>query len=59
MKINGRKIGSGYPPYMIAEMSANHNRKIEKAFQIIEEAKRAGASLKVMDINGVAPRRTS
>jgi pseudaminic acid synthase len=43
MKINGRKIGSGYPPYMIAEMSANHNRKIEKAFQIIEEAKRAGA----------------
>lgn len=29
--------------YIIAEMSANHNGKIEHAFQIIEEAKRAGA----------------
>lgn len=32
------------PPYVVAEMSANHNGKIENAFRIIEEAKRAGAN---------------
>lgn len=41
--IAGRKIGSPYPPYVIAEMSANHNGSIEKAFQIIEAAHMAGA----------------
>lgn len=43
VKINERKIGNNYPPYIIAEMSANHNGKIENAFKIIEEAKKAGA----------------
>ena len=41
--IAGRRIGSGQPPYVVAEMSANHDGSIEKAFRIIEEAKRAGA----------------
>ena len=41
--IDGRKIGSDYPPYIIAELSANHNGDINRAFQIIEEAKKAGA----------------
>lgn len=41
--IAGRKIGSSYSPYVIAEMSANHNNNIERAFKIIEEAKNAGA----------------
>lgn len=41
--ILGRKIGPAYSPYVIAEMSANHNGKIEAAFRIIEEAKKAGA----------------
>lgn len=31
------------PPYVIAEMSANHNGNIETAFKIIEAAKQAGA----------------
>lgn len=41
--INGRKIGQDTPPYIIAEMSANHNGNIETAYKIIEEAKKAGA----------------
>jgi len=43
MKINNREIGIDFPPYIIAEMSANHNGSIEKAKQIINEAKKAGA----------------
>jgi len=41
--IAGRPIGNDYEPYIIAEMSANHNGNIETAFRIIEEAKKAGA----------------
>lgn len=41
--IAGRAIGVDYEPYIIAEMSANHNGKIENAYQIIDMAKRAGA----------------
>jgi len=41
--INGRNIGLSFPPYVIAEMSANHNGKIENAFKIIEMAKQSGA----------------
>ena len=43
INIDGRLIGAGQPPYVIAEMSANHNGKIETAFRLLEEAKRAGA----------------
>ncbi|MEI7200954.1 pseudaminic acid synthase [Pectobacterium parvum] len=41
--INKRKIGENESPFIIAEMSANHNGKIETALKIIEEAKKAGA----------------
>lgn len=44
ISIDGVKIGEDYPPYIIAEMSANHNGKIEAAFKIIENAKKAGAN---------------
>ncbi len=43
ISIAGRKIGRNYPPYIIAELSANHNGKLETAMRIIEEAKKAGA----------------
>ncbi|MFH4557753.1 pseudaminic acid synthase [Vibrio diabolicus] len=43
ISINGRKIGPNHPPYIIAELSANHNGDINRAFQIMEEAKKAGA----------------
>ncbi len=41
--IKGRVIGADFAPYVIAEMSANHNGNIETAFKIIEAAKLAGA----------------
>lgn len=41
--IDNRRIGSKHTPYIIAEMSANHNGSIETAFKIIEMAKRCGA----------------
>lgn len=42
-KINGRSIGKGCAPYLIAEMSGNHNNDIGRAFAIIKAAKAAGA----------------
>lgn len=41
--IDGREISQSTSPYIIAEMSANHNGNIDTAFSIIEEAKKAGA----------------
>lgn len=43
ININGRAIGDGVAPYVIAEMSANHNGNMNAALRIIEEAKKAGA----------------
>lgn len=43
LEIAGRKIGKDYPPYIIAEISANHNGNIDKALKLIEIAKNSGA----------------
>ena len=42
-KINDRVIGPDQPPYIIAELSANHNGSLERALKTIDEAKRCGA----------------
>lgn len=42
--INGRQIGPEHPPYIIAELSANHNGSLERALQTIDAAKHCGAS---------------
>ncbi|WP_173912020.1 pseudaminic acid synthase [Acinetobacter sp. Marseille-Q1618] len=43
IQINGRDIGVDFPPYIIAELSANHNGSLETALKIIEQAKLCGA----------------
>lgn len=43
MQISGRPIGPGYRPYIVAELSANHLGGIERAFEIMQAAKDAGA----------------
>jgi N-acetylneuraminate synthase len=44
IKINGQVIGHGHTPYVIAEMSANHNGDLQKAMRLIETAKSCGAN---------------
>ena len=43
VELNGRRIGPGYPTYIVSEMSANHNQDFDQAVKIIEAAKEAGA----------------
>jgi pseudaminic acid synthase len=43
ISIAGRRIGPGEPPYIIAEMSANHNGSLDRALAIVEMAKASGA----------------
>lgn len=43
IKIGGRLVGSAYAPFIIAEMSGNHNQSLETAIQIVEAAAQAGA----------------
>jgi len=42
-KIGHHTIGADAPPFIIAEMSGNHNQSLEVALQIVEAAARAGA----------------
>jgi len=44
IEIDKIKIGIDHKPYIIAELSANHNGKIDNAYKIIEHAKKCGAS---------------
>lgn len=41
--LNKRTIGDGHRPFIIAEMSGNHNQSLERALTIVEEAAKAGA----------------
>src|SRR5690349_8994548 len=43
ISIAGRRIGSGSRPYIIAELSGNHNGTIERAFTLMERARACGA----------------
>jgi N-acetylneuraminate synthase len=43
IKIGDRLVGRGYAPFVIAEMSGNHNQSLERALEIVEAAARSGA----------------
>lgn len=36
------RIGPDYPPFIVAELSGNHNRSLERALRLVEAAKTAG-----------------
>ncbi|MFM6204629.1 pseudaminic acid synthase, partial [Planktothrix sp.] len=41
--IQGKQIGGDRPPFIIAEMSGNHNQSLERALEIVEAAAKTGA----------------
>ena len=43
MKILDREVGPGHRPYLIAEMSGNHNQSLERALEIVDAAAAHGA----------------
>ena len=43
ISIDGRQVGAKHPPYIIAELSANHNGSLERAKRTIDAAYRNGA----------------
>ena len=43
INIAGRLIGSDHSPFVIAEMSGNHNQSLERALEIVDEAAKSGA----------------
>lgn len=43
IQIQGKNIGVSHPPFIIAEMSGNHNQSLERALEIVEAAAKTGA----------------
>jgi len=43
MHVGQRSIGQGYPPFIVAEMSGNHNQSLDRALAIVGAAATAGA----------------
>ncbi len=43
-KIGSRTVGQKHSPFVIAEMSGNHNQSLDRAFAIIDAAAKAGAN---------------
>lgn len=43
IQIGHRTVGKGYAPFIIAEMSGNHNQSLERALEIVDAAAKTGA----------------
>ncbi|MBL8642581.1 MAG: pseudaminic acid synthase, partial [Rhodospirillaceae bacterium] len=43
LKIGGQTLGPGHKPYILAEMSGNHNHSLDTALQIVDAAAACGA----------------
>lgn len=43
IKVNNYEIGKDSPPFIIAEMSGNHNKSLDRALEIVEAAAKTGA----------------
>jgi pseudaminic acid synthase len=43
IKIADRLVGVGHPPFIVAEMSGNHNQSLDRALEIVDAAAKAGA----------------
>ncbi len=43
IRIGGVPVGAGYPPFVIAELSGNHNGSLDRAIKLVEAAAEAGA----------------
>ncbi len=43
IRIGSRTLGPGHKPFLIAEMSGNHNQSLDRALQIVEAAAASGA----------------
>ena len=41
--LEDRKVGDGCPPFIIAEMSGNHNQSLDRAMQLVDAAAKSGA----------------
>lgn len=42
VNIEGKMIGKQHPPFVVAEMSGNHNQSLERALEIVEAASKSG-----------------
>lgn len=43
IRIGSRQVGRQHPPFVIAEMSGNHNQSLDRALEIVEAAAKSGA----------------
>ena len=43
IEIASRPIGAAHPPFVIAEMSGNHNQSLDRALAIVDAAAQVGA----------------